>query len=242
MRNLGPVMILMLSTSVIDVSSVAFAQAPRANDVAVGNTARKFGSSEWEWTISVMGDDAALRRISCVTYLLHATFENRSPRICQRGSIPGKGFLLTARGWGTFTVGVTIDFQDKTQRRLTHDLSFQTEVEGWGAINSPTVAIPVTASQRDDGNFVFSVNLTSDGANRKLDSIDVRVIDDGSTGNTAWAFEILLDDQPWFRIPRRSFNDRAKPVRISAASLSPIKTFNEDLRGAGASLRIVGYR
>jgi len=240
MRNLGPAAILVLATVLMDVSS--FAQAPRSTDVGVGNTAKKLGSGDWEWTIYVMGDDAALRRITCVTYLLHATFKDRSPRICQRGSLPGKGFPLTARGWGTFTAGVTIEFQDKTQHRQTHDLSFQAEAEGWGAIRGSTVSVPVTANRIEDGNFLFSVNVTGDGARRRLDSVEVRALDDGSTGDTSWTFEIRLDDQPWFRIPRRSFNDKAKPLRLSAASLSRIGAAGDVESRGGASLRIVGYR
>lgn len=197
MRILGLTQILVLWICFVEGPSAVFAQGLRSSDVAVGNTARKLGASEWEWTIYVMGDDAALKRISCVTYLLHPTFENRSPRICHRGSSPGKGFSVNARRWGTFTVGITIDFQDRTQQRLTHELNFQAEAEGWAAITGTTVTIPVTASRLDDGHFVFNVNLASDGSNRKLESIDVRVTEDGSTLNTTWAFEILLDDQPW---------------------------------------------
>jgi hypothetical protein len=235
MRIRSVALVLVLSGCLLDGAAVVFAQSPQASAVAAGNTSRKLGSGEWEWMIYVMGDDATLNRISCVTYLLHPTFQNRSPQICQRGSLPGKGFALTARGWGTFTVGVTIDYKDKSQQRLTHDLDFQAEAEGWGAVKGATVAIPVTANRLTDGHFLFTINVTSTG---KLESVDVSVTDDGSTLKTAWVFEVLIDEQPWFQIPRRSYNDKRKPIRLTAsavqATANPIKS--------GSALRIVGRR
>jgi hypothetical protein len=85
---------------------------------------------------------------------------------------------------------------------------------------------------------VFTVNFAPGGGSN-LDSVDVLVTEDGSTGSTAWTFELLLDDQPWFRIPRRSFSDRDKPVRIRASAMTRVR---DGSRTDGSSVRIVGYR
>lgn len=210
--------------------------------IAAGNTATPVSPSEWQWTIYVMADNDTLGRISCVTYLLHPTFSPRTRRSCERGALPGKGYALTTQGWGTFTVGLTVDFKDGSQQLLTHALSFQTRAEGWAPLRpGGSVTLPVTAVNLRDGDFAFTMRVSNRNGALAADSVEIAVKEDGSTAGTRWTFEILLDEQPWLRIPSRTFNDRQGPVRITGASLVSA-TFGGFRPTNGSTIRVLGYR
>lgn len=230
-------------TIALDAAPLQFAQQRLPQPfIAAGNTAAAVSASEWKWTIYVMADNDTLSRINCVTYLLHPTFSPRARRACERGTLPGKGFALTTQGWGTFTVGLTIDFKDGSQQLLTHELSFRTRAEGWTALRSAgTVTLPVTAVNLKDGDFAFTIRLSNRGGALAADSVDIAVKEDGSAVGTRWAFEILLDEQPWLRIPTRIFNDHQATVRIAGASLVST-TYGSFRPTNGSTIRVLGYR
>lgn len=92
--------------------------------VTTDNTSRFIGNGRWEWTVFIKADPATLSQIRCVEYLLHPTFPNRDRRVCQRGSTPGQAFPLTANGWGTFDIPVTVIFNNGKTQSLTHHLRF----------------------------------------------------------------------------------------------------------------------
>jgi hypothetical protein len=100
------------------------APCPPQGGVTTDNTAKPIGSGRWEWTVFVNADPATLSQIHCVEYLLHPTFPDRDRKVCDRGSIPGQAFSLTANGWGTFDIPVTVFFNDGKTQTLTHHLSF----------------------------------------------------------------------------------------------------------------------
>ena len=94
--------------------------APTQLNVTVENSSKEIEPGWWEWGIYIKGAPAELKRIHCVEYTLHPTFPNPVRLVCS----PTKGFLLTARGWGTFTVPVKVMLKDGTVRELSHTLEF----------------------------------------------------------------------------------------------------------------------
>jgi transcription initiation factor IIF auxiliary subunit len=94
--------------------------APTQLNVTVENWSKEIEPGWWEWGIYVKGTPAELKRIRCVEYTLHASFPNPVRLVCS----PNKGFLLTARGWGTFTVPVKVMLKDRTVREFSHTLEF----------------------------------------------------------------------------------------------------------------------
>ena len=95
-----------------------------ASQLSTANTSHREGANWWKWRIFVKGEESVLRQIECVEYTLHPTFVNPVRRICTKGNQPGKGFMLEAGGWGTFTVGVMVSFRSGEVRYLKHTLKF----------------------------------------------------------------------------------------------------------------------
>jgi transcription initiation factor IIF auxiliary subunit len=94
--------------------------APTQLNVTVENWSKQIEPGWWEWGIYIKGTPAELKRIRCVEYTLHATFPNPVRLVCS----PNQGFLLTERGWGTFTVPVKVMLKDGTVRELSYTLEF----------------------------------------------------------------------------------------------------------------------
>jgi transcription initiation factor IIF auxiliary subunit len=90
------------------------------------NTSQPLGNGRWDWQIFIEGDERTLAEVKCVTYTLHPTFPDPIRMVCAKGTVSGRGFQLSSNGWGTFSVGVDIQFKDGDVRRLTHDLAFTT--------------------------------------------------------------------------------------------------------------------
>ncbi len=82
------------------------------------------GKKAWNWTIYIDSEPSILKKISCVTYQLHPTFTDPTKRICERGQI-SKAFSYTTTGWGTFNVGVRIEFKDGSEFTTDHHLIFR---------------------------------------------------------------------------------------------------------------------
>jgi transcription initiation factor IIF auxiliary subunit len=80
-----------------------------------------FAYSTNGWGVYVEGAKTELDRIRCVEYTLHPTFPNPVRVVCDRPS----RFELSARGWGTFTVGVKLMLKDGSVRQLTYPLEFR---------------------------------------------------------------------------------------------------------------------
>lgn len=94
---------------------------PTHLNVTPKNWAREIEPGWWEWGVYVDGAGTELDRIRCVEYTLHPTFPNRVRVVCDRAS----KFLLTARGWGTFRVGIKVMLKDDSVYELHHDLKFR---------------------------------------------------------------------------------------------------------------------
>ncbi len=82
------------------------------------------GKRAWDWTIYIDSKPFILEKISCVTYQLHPTFTNPTKRICDRGQA-SKAFSYSTTGWGTFNVGVRIEFKDGSAFTTEHHLIFR---------------------------------------------------------------------------------------------------------------------
>ena len=90
-------------------------------NVTAENWSKVIEAGWWEWGIYIKGTSAELKRIKCVEYTLHPSFQNPVRLVCS----PDNGFLLTARGWGTFTVPIKLMLKDGTVRELSHQLEFK---------------------------------------------------------------------------------------------------------------------
>jgi hypothetical protein len=215
--------------------------------LAAGNTASRFDLRTWEWTIFVMGDSVALSEVKCVSYLLHVTFAKRVQEQCDRGSVPGKGFPFTARGWGAFTVGVTVRFNDGRKQLLSHYLDFESRAQGWGLLESANrdqpAVIPVTSAKARNGHFLFTLRFgAGEEGLRGIPSVEIDVREDGSARKTPWSFDLLMNEEEWIHINQRAYSDRAKRVRLAQAELIVIDSSMSPLGPGPHAIRIVGYR
>ena len=91
--------------------------------IKTANVARLLRPGLWEWTIFLAGPDEVLEQVSCVEYTLHRTFPDPVREVCDRGA-ERRAFALTARGWGTFEVGVRVFLRDGRIQELSHGLKF----------------------------------------------------------------------------------------------------------------------
>jgi len=82
------------------------------------------GKKAWDWTVYIDSEPTILTKISCVTYQLHPTFRDPTKRICERGQT-SKAFSYSTTGWGTFNVGVRIQFKDDSEFTTDHYLIFR---------------------------------------------------------------------------------------------------------------------
>jgi len=93
-------------------------------EITTRNSATYAAKDRWNWTVFIEADDETLNQIECVVYILHPTFPDPVQKVCNQGSASGKGFLLNANGWGTFTVKIKVIFKAGEARNLQHDLRF----------------------------------------------------------------------------------------------------------------------
>ena len=100
--------------------------AARAKLAAIrpGNTSRQLPGGQWAWTVFVAANEDTLGKIQCVQYTLHPTFPDPIQRVCERGDRADAAFPFSAQGWGTFEVGIKVEFKDGTTRDLRYMLRF----------------------------------------------------------------------------------------------------------------------
>lgn len=83
------------------------------------------GQRTWEWTIHLSGTQEALDAVQRVTYRLHPTFPEPIHEFSQENrSSNERAFPLSATGWGTFNVNLTVMFVDGTSFDADHYLVF----------------------------------------------------------------------------------------------------------------------
>ena len=76
------------------------------------------GDDWWVWKVWINAESAELRKVRSVTWHLHPTFEPKDIEIDDRSS----KFALETSGWGTFRVRATVELDDGTTRKLSHEL------------------------------------------------------------------------------------------------------------------------
>lgn len=113
------------STSVQLEVALQFTDPPR-EELTLTNVARYTGQivnnvGIYDWTAYLEGPLARLRQIRKVTYQLHRTFPNPVVEIADGAD---RGFAVSARGWGVFTLRADVLFQDGTTTQLSHKLKF----------------------------------------------------------------------------------------------------------------------
>ena len=94
--------------------------APASLNVTPRNWSRQLEPGWWEWGVYIEGAGTELDRIRCVEYTLHPTFPNPVRVVCSRKD----RFLLTSRGWGTFTVRIKLMLNDGSIHQMAHPLRF----------------------------------------------------------------------------------------------------------------------
>lgn len=104
---------------------------PRTNDavkyrksITASNDAKYVGKDQWLWTVFLAGDEAAIAAIKCVEYALHPTFNPSKVVTCSAGWDPKHAFPLERQGWGSFNIGIQLQFHDRSTANLTHYLKF----------------------------------------------------------------------------------------------------------------------
>ena len=93
--------------------------------IVAGNTSGYVGEGRWNWTVFIVSDRETLEQVKCVEYTLHPSFPNPIRKVCDKGSVPGKGFFLKANGWGTFTIEIKVVLKNGDVCYLKHPLVFK---------------------------------------------------------------------------------------------------------------------
>lgn len=80
------------------------------------------GGDRWHWEAFVDDDGSGeLQQVDYVKYVLHPTF----PDPMRRVDDPAHGFVLSASGWGTFTLKAFVHTKDGKKRKLTHEIELR---------------------------------------------------------------------------------------------------------------------
>jgi len=82
------------------------------------------GKKAWDWTIYIACKPSVLQKILRVTYQLHPTFTDPNKIIREPGNV-SKAFPYSTTGWGTFNIGVRIEFKDGSEFTTNHYLVFR---------------------------------------------------------------------------------------------------------------------
>jgi len=93
--------------------------------IAIKQTSKQTEDDRWDWEIHLDGEKKDLAEIDYVEYTLHRTFPNPIRRIYDRNS----GFKLETNGWGTFTVYLTVKYNNKKEIKETLQLNFSKDIK-----------------------------------------------------------------------------------------------------------------
>jgi transcription initiation factor IIF auxiliary subunit len=106
--------------------------------LTVGNSSQKLQDNKYEWTCFV--ESSTANTINKVTFKLHPTFKVNTITVNQ------SPFQITRVGWGTFPIGIDIEFTDSKIQQLNWNLRFDKN-SSVNVIHS--VNIPDTKLQRN---------------------------------------------------------------------------------------------
>jgi transcription initiation factor IIF auxiliary subunit len=176
--------------------------------ISAANTSHYLGTGQWEWTIFIRASPGVLSKIQCVEYKMHPTFPKPSERkVCEIGR-QDQAFAMSAVGWGTFEIPITILFNNGTMQSLKHSLSFTSS-----SVNQ-TLAIAArnTAKEVRNGQWNWTVYL--DAAPAVLEQIR--------------CVQYIL--HPTFPNPVREICERGNPSQPFALSASGWGEFVMNIR------------
>jgi hypothetical protein len=97
--------------------------APSTAGISADNVAESVGNNRWNWTVFIKGGRDDMEHIKCVEYTLHPSFPNPVRRVCAPGD-PQRPFGLSAKGWGTFSIGIRVFMKDGSHEDFKHQLKF----------------------------------------------------------------------------------------------------------------------
>ena len=168
-----------------------------------------------------------LNTIKCVEDPLHPTFPEPVQQVCVRGDVPGKGFFLTATGWGTFKLGATIEMRSGQSVYRTRYLHFSIDAEGAyylpAGFSAQEITVPVSAPNPRDGTFRFTLGIQKAGARVDIRVVRVEVGNDGSAGRTKWGFTLLANGDEVIGLPVSNYFSfgKRRVVNLDAAGTVP---------------------
>lgn len=111
--------LILLTCSVIGQDSkINIDQSINIESISLKNWSERQDNQTWNWGIYVDANKETLNKIHYVKYELHRSFPNRIRFSKNREN----RFELSSRGWGVFTVYVTVYFVDDSSRNMKHFL------------------------------------------------------------------------------------------------------------------------
>jgi transcription initiation factor IIF auxiliary subunit len=143
-------------TAIVFILVCLFASPCDAQEqISVANTSHYLGAGQWEWTIFIRAVPGVLSKIQCVEYKMHPTFPKPSERkVCEVGR-QDQPFALSAVGWGTFEIPITILFNTGTVQSLKHALTFNSS-----SVNQALgITARNTAKKERNGQWNWTVYL-----------------------------------------------------------------------------------
>jgi hypothetical protein len=92
--------------------------ASTGTPVNVDNVYYPLNAERFAWTVWIAEPQGTLQQIKCVEYTLHPTFPSPVRKQCDRS----RAFSLSTAGWGEFTLGVRVLWQDGNQTKQSYRL------------------------------------------------------------------------------------------------------------------------
>ncbi len=106
---------------------------------------------------------------------------------------------------------------------------------------STAYRVQTVCPKPSDGNFnMFFVPMPSRGKDRRLRLDRIDVLEDGSTGGTKWAFEVLLNGSRVIRVAPTIFDDRVGRYRMPVGDSTLEVSLSND--APTIELQVVGTR
>src|SRR2546426_11575560 len=106
-----------------------------SSDVRLRNYSMLVGKKQdddwYEWCVFVDEHPETLEKIRSVEYTLHPTFPNPIRRVDERAN----RFALFSSGWGGFTIGVDIEWEDGSHTKKAHLLELS--ADKWPTKSAP---------------------------------------------------------------------------------------------------------
>ncbi|MBI3073445.1 MAG: hypothetical protein HYY84_15140 [Deltaproteobacteria bacterium] len=112
---------------VVDIKPVEKSLAEKfASRLAFGNRSEYLGQNQFRWTIALTSGADVAAEIAKVVYRLHPSFPNPVVTVTRAESAT---FAYSNTGWGTFGIGIEVEFNDGSKASGKHTLAFKKPAE-----------------------------------------------------------------------------------------------------------------